>query len=169
MGPPATKVSTMFRPILLVVALTFLSCTSTAPRATSDRAAIDQTLDAWHDAAARADEEAYFSYMAPASVFLGTDATERWTRDQFRAYAHPYFEKGRAWTFHPRNRVVDFSADGRIAWFDELLDSASYGEMRGSGIVEKIGGEWKIQQYNLSIPIPNAIADEVVKRIRDAK
>jgi hypothetical protein len=29
-------------------------------------------------------------------------------------------------------------------------------------------GSWKIAQYNLSIPIPNALADEVVKTIARA-
>jgi hypothetical protein len=39
-----------------------------------------------------------------------------------------------------------------------LLDSASYGECRGSGVLRQVGGDWKIAQYNLSIPIPNALA-----------
>jgi hypothetical protein len=28
-----------------------------------------------------------------------------------------------------------------------------------------VGGAWKISQYNLSIPIPNALADAVVTQI----
>lgn len=126
-------------------------------------------IDAYHAAAARADETAYFDLMAPHGVFLGTDATERWDKEAFRAFAHPYFAKGKAWTFVPRERRVDLSADGKVAWFDELLDSASYGECRGSGVLEKIDGAWKIQQYHLTIPIPNDLSKDFVARIRAAK
>jgi len=55
------------------------------------RTRIGQTLDAWHAAAARADEEAYFAFLTPDAVFLGTDPAERWTRDEFRKWAHPRF------------------------------------------------------------------------------
>jgi len=131
--------------------------------------AIEATIDAFHAAAAKADEKAYFDLLAPSGVFLGTDATERWDKAAFQAFAHPYFAKGTAWTFTPRDRHVNFSTDGRVAWFDELLDSASYGECRGSGVLEKIDGRWKVQQYNLSIPLPNDLAKEIVAKIRAAK
>ncbi len=130
---------------------------------------VEQTLDAFHAAAARADEAAYFALFAPHGVFLGTDATERWEKAAFQAFAHPYFAKGTAWTFVPRDRHVAFSSDGRVAWFDELLDSATYGECRGSGVLEKIGGAWKVQQYNLTIPLPNDLAKDVVAQIRATK
>lgn len=58
--------------------------------------------------------------------------------------------------------------DGRVAWFDELLDSASYGECRGTGVLEKIEGGWKIVQYHLTIPMPNDLAKDLVARIREA-
>ncbi len=140
---------------------------STSPN--SPTAAIEQTLDAFHTAAAQADEEAYFGLLAPAGVFLGTDASERWDKTAFRAFAHPHFAKGTAWTFVPRNRHVDLSGDGRVAWFDELLDSATYGECRGSGVLEKIDGTWKIQQYHLTIPVPNDLAKAIVAQIRAGK
>lgn len=129
---------------------------------------VSDILDAFHSAAARADEAAYFALLAPNGVFLGTDATERWDKAAFQAFAHPYFAKGKAWTFTPRGRHIDFSRDGRVAWFDELLDSASYGECRGSGVLEKSDGGWKITQYNLSIPLPNDLSKEFVARIREA-
>jgi len=129
-------------------------------------AAVNQSLDAFHRAAARADEAAYFDLMAPEFVFLGTDATERWTKETFRTFAHPYFAQGKGWAFVPRQRHVDLAAEGRIAYFDELLDSASYGECRGSGVLERIGSAWKLRQYHLTIPLPNALAKEIVARIR---
>ena len=131
--------------------------------------AVNRVIDDWHHAASVADENTYFGHMSPDAVFLGTDATERWDVASFRAFAHPYFAAGKAWTFGPRNRHVTISPDGHTAWFDELLDSASYGECRGSGVLRQAGGEWKIAQYNLSIPIPNALAKQVVEEIRMKK
>jgi ketosteroid isomerase-like protein len=127
---------------------------------------INPMLDDWHDAAANADEARYFAAMAPEFVFLGTDATERWELAAFREFAHPYFAKGKAWTFKPHDRHVIMSPDGNVAWFDEKLDSASYGECRGTGVVRKVGDAWKIAHYNLTIPIPNDLAKTVVEMIR---
>src|SRR3954447_24526832 len=90
----------------------------------NDRKSIDAMLDGWHDAAAKADEARYFGAMAPEFVFLGTDAAERWDLASFRAFSHPYFAKGTAWTFVPRDRHVILSPRGDVAWFDEKLDSA---------------------------------------------
>lgn len=125
-------------------------------------------LDDWHKAAATADEPRYFAHFAPNGVFMGTDATERWTVPQFRDYAHPYFAKGKAWSFTPRDRHVDFSADGHTAWFDEMLDTPNLGVCRGSGVLTLLNGQWKIAQYNLAIAIPNALAGNIVKQIAGA-
>lgn len=149
-----------FLPLLLLVC----AC-ATAPVA-DPRPAINTALDSWHDAAANADETRYFDAMTPEFVFLGTDATERWDVTSFREYAHPHFAKGTGWTFVPRDRHVIISPRGDVAWFDEKLDSRSYGECRGSGVLRRIDGEWKLAHYNLTIPIPNDFADEVVRMIR---
>ena len=130
---------------------------------------VANVLDAFHAAASRADEEAYFALLAPDAVFLGTDGTERWDKATFRAFSHPYFAQGKGWTYKPRDRHVTLSRDGRVAWFDELLDNESYGECRGSGVLEKTDGGWRIVQYNLSVPMPNGIAKDLVARIREAK
>ena len=134
--------------------------------AAGDRTSVDATLNAWHRAAAEANESRYFGAMAPEFVFLGTDATERWDLASFRAFAHPYFAKGKAWTFTPRDRYVILSPTGEIAWFDEKLDSTTYGECRGTGVLRRIDGAWKIAHYNLTIPIPNDLAKTVVEMIR---
>jgi hypothetical protein len=130
--------------------------------------AIGSVLDGFHSAAAAADEEKYFSYFTPDAVFLGTDATERWTREQFRRWAHPYFASGKGWTYRATTRWVSFAPDRRVAWFDELLESASYGTCRGSGVLVATDSGWKIAQYDLSIPIPNEIAGEIVRRIEES-
>ena len=86
--------------------------------------------------------------------------------DEFRKWAHPYFAGGKGWTFTPRQRHLYFSKARDVAWFDEVLESASFGECRGTGVLQRYSGEWKVEQYNLTIPIPNELADEVVGRIR---
>jgi ketosteroid isomerase-like protein len=129
---------------------------------------VARALDGFHDAAAKADLERYFGHMTPEGVFLGTDATERWQGRQFREFCRPYFEKGKGWTYRPRDRHVELGPGGTTAWFDELLDNDSYGTCRGSGVLV-LGGDgiWRIAQYNLSMPIPNDLAKPVVKMIRE--
>ena len=148
---------------VFLLAFVLTACVTATTDATPD---INRLLDDWHRAAAEANEDRYFDAMAPEFVFLGTDGTERWNLAEFRAFAHPYFAGGKAWTFVPRDRQVIVSPRGDVAWFDEKLDSASYGECRGSGVARRVGNEWKVAHYNLSIPIPNALANEVVERIR---
>jgi hypothetical protein len=129
--------------------------------------AVAAVLDGFHASAAAADEEKYFSYLAPDAVFLGTDATERWTKDEFRKWAHPYFARGKAWTYRSTSRWISFSPDRRLAWFDELLENASLGTCRGSGVLIATPDGWRIEQYNLAIMVPNGAAEAVVKTIRD--
>ena len=124
-------------------------------------------LDDFHKAASEADEPRYLGHMAEKGVFLGTDATERWTREEFRKYVHPYFSRGRGWTYIPRERNIMFSKDGNVAWFHERLHNEKYGEVRGTGVLQKINGVWKIFHYNLVFTIPNPVAGKVVDLIQE--
>lgn len=127
---------------------------------------VDVVLDDWHRAAAEAEFESYFSYFeGDSSIFMGTDETERWTIAEFRPWAQPYFERGRAWSFVATERVVYYSDDRTFAWFDEELETPNLGPARGSGVLKKGDDGWKIVHYNLSIPIPNAIVSDVVDQI----
>ena len=100
--------------------------------ATAGREAVEGVLESLHRNASNADGEAYFALFASGSWFLGTDATERWTIEEFRAYAEPYFAQGRGWTYtlSEGRRQIEFSLDGTVAWFDEVLDNESLGECR---------------------------------------
>lgn len=150
----------------LASVLCLVLATSPAPADLADpRPAIAAVLDDWHKAAAEADEARYFGHLTADAVFLGTDATERWTRDAFRAWARPFFARGKAWSFRSVSRTIFLSRDGAVAWFDEVLDTPNMGPCRGSGVLVKEGGGWKIAQYNLSIPIPNALMSEFKGRI----
>jgi hypothetical protein len=148
--------------ILLIYLLGFAA--SLAP-AQSSAFQVGAVLDDWHQAAAVADEARYFGYFAPNGVFMGTDATERWTLPEFRQWAQPSFRRKSAWSFKPHDRHIDFSGDGKTAWFDEMLDTPNLGLCRGSGVLLSLGGKWKIMQYNLSVPIPNALVGGIVKQI----
>lgn len=123
-------------------------------------------LDNLHRLASEADFEAYFALYTDDAVFLGTDATERWTKAEFQNYARPSFTAGRGWSYTPTARHVFIAPDGVTAWFDERLENSSFGETRGTGVLVRGADGWKIAQYNLTIPIPNEIAREVVGRVR---
>ncbi|MBU2938225.1 nuclear transport factor 2 family protein [Lacinutrix sp. C3R15] len=118
-------------------------------------------LDAWHQAAAEANYDAYFNLMTKDGVFIGTDATENWQNEAFKTFSKPYFEKGKAWSFSAIERNVYVSQDKKIAWFDELLDTQMK-ICRGSGVMKLEDNTWKVAHYVLSIAIPNENVKEVV-------
>lgn len=124
-------------------------------------------LDDFHDAAAKADEDRYFAHFHPRGLFLGTDASERWTLEEFKAFAMPYFQRETAWTYQPRGRQIDVSEDGQWAWFDEALVNVKYGRCRGTGTLRRVAGQWRIVQYHLTMPIPNDLALETASRIAE--
>ncbi len=121
-----------------------------------------KVLDDLNLYAANADFNNYFKLYAEESTFVGTDANEIWNKKEFMEYAKPHFDKGKAWSFTSLKRNISFSDDGKYAWFDELLDTQMK-LCRGSGVLEKIGTQWKIRQYVLSMTIPNDVSNEVIK------
>ena len=151
-----------------VLALSLALTVATPAFAVTPEEDIAAVLDKLHLAAAKADGPAYFALYTPDAVFLGTDVTERWTIPAFRAYAQPYFDKGQGWTYAARERQVTIApVDCRcVAWFDEVLDSQSYGTARGTGTLVKTADGWRVSQYALTFPIPNDVADEVIARIK---
>lgn len=149
----------------LVLVITALIATALPPAAQQD-VAVAKVLDDFHDAAAKADEKRYFAHFTPDAVFMGTDATERWTVDAFKKFAAPHFQKKSAWTFVPKDRYVVLSPRGDVAWFDEVVDSEHMGACRGTGVLRKIDGTWRIAHYNLTLPIPNDLMKAFSSRIR---
>lgn len=147
------------RPALILCATLTLAAQSPAEQA------VGSVLDDWHLAAAQADEGRYFGHFAENAVFLGTDPAERWTRTSFQVWAHPIFQRGRAWTFKATRRAITLAADGRTAWFDEDLATPNLGPARGTGVLTRKGDRWLIEQYSLSIPIPNALTKAVTAQI----
>ncbi len=135
-------------------------------------AALDTVMNAWHHAAATADEAVFFGTMSADGIYLGTDATERWLRDSMAVWAAPFFARDTAWAFTPRERHWMLSEDGQTAWFDEHLDSWM-GVVRGSGVLTKVANastpfgktRWQLCHYNLALAVPNDAMEAVRKAI----
>jgi len=126
---------------------------------------VNTVLDDWHLAATKANYDNYFGKMDSVSVFIGTDASENWTKTEFSTFSKPYFDKGKAWDFKTLERNVYINTEGNFVWFDELLNTWM-GTCRGSGVLEKKANTWKIKHYVLSVAIPN---DDVKKVIAAKK
>ncbi len=122
---------------------------------------IGALLDSCNAAAGRADYDQYFSYFAEDAVYIGTDATEVWSKPAFMQWAKPFFDRKRAWDFHSLERHIYLSKDAEIAWFDELLDAPFAKICRGSGVLARQEGKWKMQQYVLSMTVPNQVGSAV--------
>lgn len=153
------------RAALIVVTLAAAGCAARSPAPVELRPAVDVVLDDFHAAAATGAADRYLAHFTDDGVFFGTDATERWTRTQFEPYVRRAFAGG-GWTYVPRDRTVFFSEDGDVAWFDEMLDSPGGTVARGTGVLVRDGGTWKVAQYNFSVPFPNSLWDTILEMIR---
>lgn len=115
---------------------------------------INQFMDNWHKAAATADEEVFFGSMTEDGIYLGTDKTEKWTRDEMAEWANEYFQKESAWSFTATERDIYFSEDGKTAWLNEKLDTWM-GVCKGTAVLILKEDGWKIALYDLSVTIDN--------------
>ncbi|MFT7335516.1 MAG: ketosteroid isomerase-like protein [Porticoccaceae bacterium] len=150
---------------IFLLSLAFLLCSAYTVINTGEekeKEKINSVLDYWHKAAAEAKYKDYFNFMTEDAIFIGTDATENWNKTEFQAFAKPFFDKGKAWNFTAVERHIYFDKIGELAWFDELL-STQMKICRGSGVLVKIGQQWKIKHYVLSMTVPNDNVEEVVK------
>ncbi len=162
------------KPALLLVSLLSILYACSSPDKSSpaidhagEKKQINAMLDSFNRAAARADFNAYFAFYTEDAIFTGTDATERWEKPAFMEWAKPIFQKGRAWDFTALQRNIYFDTTGRLAWFDELLNTQMK-ICRGSGVLVKQGNpstgaqDWKVKQYILSTMVPNDLLDSVI-------
>lgn len=151
----------MKKVILLIVSI-FSFHSYSQEKTNTQHQKIENLLNNWHKAAAEANFDNYFNVMHDESIFIGTDATENWNKQEFMAYSKPYFDKGKAWSFTAIERNIYFSKDKKTAWFDELLNTQMK-ICRGSGILVQEKGIWKIKHYVLSMTVPNENSNEVIK------
>ena len=156
-----SSISKILVGVLMTVVL--IGCQSTAVNREVNTAQINTFMDDWHRAAATANAEEYFGSLNKDAVFIGTDALENWRKDAFFQWSKKYFERGKAWDFTAIDRNIFFSDDGKLAWFDELLDTPNLGICRGSGVLKMTENGWKIEHYVLSVTSPNETVDKVTE------
>lgn len=159
--------------IIIISSILFFACTTKDKEPVqSSEDIIDEInfkLDKWHVDAAETNLEEYFEIMGEDFVFIGTDGTENWNKSEFKEFCTPYFESGSAWEFKSMQRNIYLSENENIVWFDEVLE-AGLGPCRGSGIFENVDGNWMLQQYVLSMLVPNESVKDVlgVKKANDS-
>lgn len=156
------KYSPSFLIVVFILLVSSVSAQSRQNEIITDTILINSVIvfiDDWHNNASEADLS-YFDKIAKDGIYIGTDATELWTKDEFYLWSQKYFEQGKAWSFTAIERNIYFSDDKQYAWFDELLNT-SMGVCRASGVLKKTGDEWEIMHYHLSVAIPNEKMEEV--------
>ena len=154
--------------ILSIFALGLMVSPALSQSFPDDEKVIILVLNDFHDAAAKADKDRYLGHFTDDGVFLGTDEWERWPlHPEFTDYVAGRFAKG-GWSYHSEKKMIAFSKDGSVAWFDETsISNSNGGRFRGSGVLEKVDGTWKIAQYVLSFLVYNEVGGEVGKIIND--
>jgi len=147
--------------IILAAVLTWPA----APAAAAEEEAVSAVLNALHQRASAADFDGYFALYHPRAVFLGTDRDEYWPLPEFKRYTRARFADGEGWTYRPVERFVHVAGDS--AWFEERLQHDRYGQTRGTGVLLKTDDGWRIVQYNLTLPIPNALFPDMARAISE--
>tara|TARA_R110002073_G_scaffold41822_3_gene117902 strand:+ start:475 stop:957 length:483 start_codon:yes stop_codon:yes gene_type:complete len=149
--------------ILILLSTSLLSCVRNDQSQQTDIESINRVLDSYHAAATSGDWDTYFNLMSEDGVFIGTDARERWAKQEFRQYS----SGSNGWVYTPQSRNINITPDGASAWFDEALLSQSYGSSRGTGVLIRTTAGWKISQYHLTLPIPNGMVRDVTDQIKE--
>jgi len=148
--------------IILILAFTNIAFTQNIKSTNT----VEQVLDNLHLYAAEANAKKYIDLFADGAVFFGTDISERWPKVEFSNYATDRMSSGTGWTYFMKERNIYFSNDHKTAWFDEILTNKGYGEFRGTGVLKRVGTQWKIVQYNLLLPIPNNLMKKYALEIK---
>ena len=146
------------------------SVTAVADNQETDLLAIGAVIDNFHDAAAHGDKTRYLDQLTDDAVFMGTDEWERWPKQpDFIDYVGSRFKDGTGWKYQSVERTIKISASSEFAWFDEVIFSASNGRFRGTGVLSRQDGRWKIAHYAMSFLIFNENWDDVIELSRKAK
>ena len=127
-------------------------------------------LDDFLDAAAHGDKARYLGHMTDDAVFMGTDEWERWPKHpDFVEYVNGRFKDGAGWSYRSVERELSVADSGNVAWFDEVVYSETNGRFRGTGVLVKQGGAWKIAHYAMSFLVFNENWQDVVELTRKTR
>ena len=61
------------------------------------------------------------------------------------------------------DRTIQFNGRSDVAWFDEVLYSETNGRFRGTGVLTRQSGQWRLEHYAMSFLIFNENWDEVIE------
>ena len=125
---------------------------------------VNAFVDEWHQDAAHA-RPAFFDKIAADGIYIGTDKTERWTKEVFREWAKPAFARPTAWAFTPLHRNLRFTPDRTVIWFDEQVRSAM-GILQATGVMRPTATRFEMVHYQLSIAVPNDLLPEITGAIK---
>lgn len=153
------KLKKIFLTLIIVTLST--SCKTINKEKLTAKENINTIISEWHNNAKNANFNDFFNRISNDGYYLGTDQEEIWTKQEFKAFSKPYFDKKETWNFKAIKRNIFYSKDKKVVWFNELLDTWM-GICRGSGILELENNEWKIKQYILSVTIPNSEMKKVI-------
>lgn len=148
---------------LRLIFLTMLISTAWTADST-EHDAIGEVIDNFHDAAKHGDKKRYLGLMSDDAVFMGTDEWERWPKQPaFIDYVGSRFKDGSGWDYRSVERVIRVSNSADFAWFDEVVESTTNGRFRGTGVLTRQDGEWKIAHYAMSFLIFNDNWEDVIE------
>lgn len=156
--------------LLVVLGLTLSACSGPSQNITDRQAAkkeAEAVLDQFYQAAANADFDRFITIFSKAAVFYGTDASERWSYEEFAPDIQASFGKNGGWDFDQKERTLTLSQNGDVAWFAELshFNNTDY-LLRPTGVMQREDGQWKIVQLVMGIPIPNALYPPVLQGLQ---
>ena len=154
--------------ISLLVLCFLTSCINQTRDDVVEKSVIDKLINEWHVNAAEGHLEAYFDVLAEDFYFIGTDASEKWIKKDFKVFCEPHFADGSAWNFKPIKREIFFNEKLDFAWFDEQLNT-QMGLCMSSGVLVITSKGWKIKHYQLSLHVPNEIVQDFMTLVETAK
>jgi len=157
-----------FRPVLFLALLIPLMVVAEDTQPELD--AVAEVIDDFHDAAAHGDKERYLGHLTDDAVYLGTDEWERWPKyPDFDEYVAARFKDGSGWNYKSVDRTIRLGDSRDVAWFDEVLYSETNGRIRGTGVLTRQSGQWKLEHYAMSFLIFNENWDEVIELTKKTK
>ena len=98
------KPETMKQLIIILLTISSISLIAQNEQETE----INKFLDQWHLYASNADMEAYFDMIDEEGIYIGTDETEIWTKEEFYEWQKPRTKDGVAWDFKAIDRNIYF-------------------------------------------------------------
>lgn len=133
-------------------------------------AAVGAVIDDFHDAAAHGDKKRYLGHLTEDAVFLGTDEWERWPKNpDFKNYVDGRFKNGSGWSYRSVERSIRIDPSISVAWFDEILFSERNGRFRGTGVLTRHDGKWKLSHYAMSFLVFNENWSDVIELNRKTR